>query len=442
MAGEPGTIDHQLRQAAAERGDSPFLEFRNERLTYGALEAASARVANGLLELGVSPGENVALFMGNRTEFVLGWMGAGRAGMPVIPVNAGLKGDGLAHVIDHSDAVTLVVEEELLGEVLAVRDRMPKIRNLVVAGGEVPSGAVSWMDVAQGAPGGPDVATGPDDPMMIMYTSGTTGLPKGVVIRHSRIMAPHLLMMLCGVTPDDVPYTCLPLFHANAALISFWGAFNLGTRLVLSRRFSASRLWDEVRASGATTFNALGAMMTILWKQPPRPDDADNPVRLLVSAACPKDIMRPFEARFGLTIIEAYGTVEGGLTIAGPEAPPGSIGKPVAGFDMAVIDDDGNPCPPNVVGELVSRPAGSAATVEYFKNEEAAAKKTAGGWLHTGDRAYVDDEGWFWFVDRGEHFMRRRGENISSTEVEAVIERHPDVLECAAYGIPSELGED
>jgi crotonobetaine/carnitine-CoA ligase len=183
-------------------------------------------------------------------------------------------------------------------------------------------------------------------------------------------------------------------------------------------------------------------MLPILYKQPPRADDASHPCRMVLSAACPKEIWTQFEDRFGVSIVEFYGTVEGGLTLAGPGCPPGSIGREVAGNEIRIVRDDGSNCESGEVGRLIARPTGQPASVRYYKDESASAAKVVGGWLHTGDRAYRDTDGFLWYVDRDDHFIRRRGENISSVEVEAAVEQHPNILECAAYALPSELAED
>lgn len=439
-----GTVGGNLLDASSERGDRPFLLFEDDVYTYADMEARSARVANGLREVGVAQHDNVALLLPNSPEFLFTWFGAARVGAPVVPVNVALKGDSLVHVVDHSDAKTLVVHADYLDQVARVRDRLPKISTVVVAGDDpgTVAGSVAWDEVAQADGGDPDAEVAPTDLMMVMYTSGTTGLPKGVTIPQMQTLGGSLLCAFAGLNGDDVFYTCLPLFHANAAIISIWGAFGLGTRIALGRRFSASRFWDDTRRYGATQFNALGAMMPILFKQPPRPDDVDNPVRLVLSAACPREIWEPFETRFGVDIVEFYGTVEGGLTMAGPDAPPGSIGKPLPINEMKVMRENDEECGPGEIGELVSRPMGGAAAVTYYKNAEASAAKTRGGWLRSGDLAYVDEDGWLWFVDRKTDSMRRRGENISSFEVERVLNRHPDVLESGVYAVPSDVGED
>lgn len=442
MALADGTVGSELVKARDCRGDNPFLMFGDDVYTYADMEERSARVANGLRDLGVTRGSNIAMIMPNSPEFLWAWFGASRVGAPVVPVNTALKGDGLVHIVDHSDSETLVVHAELVDRFLAVRDRLPKLQRVVVVGGDA-GDDVSWEGLLQAPAESPDdESIQAADLMMVMYTSGTTGLPKGVVIPQQQIVGVPFLAAFAGLNSDDVFYTCLPLFHANAALISIWGAFGLGTKVALSPRFSASRFWDEIRRYGATEFNALGAMMPILYKQPERPDDADNPCRLVVSAACPKEIWEDFERRFGVEIVEFYGTVEGGLTMAGPDAPVGSIGKPLPINEMRVVRDDDTDCDPMEVGEIISRPAGGPPTVQYYKNPEATAEKIKGGWMRSGDLAYADEEGYLWFVDRKKDSMRRRGENISSFEVEKTINEHPDVLESAVYAVPSELGED
>ena len=224
-----------------------------------------------------------------------------------------------------------------------------------------------------------------------------------------------------------------------------WMALVSDTTVALAERFSASRFWDDVRQHQATFTLFLGAMIPILHKQPPHPDDPANPLRIALSAAAPRTIWEEFEQRFQVKIVELYSQTEGGFLLnsdAKTEGKVGSMGKPSAAFEMKVVDEHDRELLPGAVGELVYRPAGGASLVEYYKNPEATAEKTRGGWIRSGDLAYQDDDGYFFFVDRKNDFMRRRGENISSFEVEKIINNHPSVLESAAYAIPSELGED
>jgi crotonobetaine/carnitine-CoA ligase len=215
--------------------------------------------------------------------------------------------------------------------------------------------------------------------------------------------------------------------------------------VALAERFSARRFWQDVRKYNATFTLFLGAMIPILVKQEAHPDDADNPLRIALSAAAPKTIWEEFEQRFNTRIVELYSQTEGGFMIntdAQAEDKIGSMGKAGATYDMRVVDDHDNELPPGEVGELIYRPKGDSTLTEYYKNPEATEAKTRGGWIRSGDLAYKDEDDYFFFVDRKNDFMRRRGENISSFEVEKIVNSHPKILESAAYAIPSELGED
>jgi crotonobetaine/carnitine-CoA ligase len=236
----------------------------------------------------------------------------------------------------------------------------------------------------------------------------------------------------------------LPLFHIGGQNM-VWMALVSDTTVALAERFSASRFWQDVRAYDATFTLFLGAMIPILHKQPLRHDDHANPLRIALSAAAPRTIWEEFERRFDVKIVELYSQTEGGFLLnadAKAEGKVGAMGKPSAGYEMKVVDEQDRELPPGAVGELIYRPAAGSALTEYYKNPEATAEKTRGGWIRSGDLAYQDDDGFFFFVDRKNDFMRRRGENISSFEVEKIINSHPQVLESAAYAIPSELGED
>jgi crotonobetaine/carnitine-CoA ligase len=281
---------------------------------------------------------------------------------------------------------------------------------------------------------------------MLMYTSGTTGFPKAVVNR-VRPGGPQGIRALASLwmKPDDVLFTCLPLFHANALSLTAAPAMVFGVPFGLEKRFSASRFWEPIRRWGVTVFNALGAMLPILMKQPERADDADNPVRLVLSAACPKTLWRAFERRFAVEITECYGAVDGGgvMIFNRGDAPVGSVGKLPPTTDWKLVDDVDRAVAPGEIGELVTRvPVGAGQVVEYYKNPEASAAKVRAGWIRSGDLFTADAEGNLFFVDRKTDSIRRRGENISSWDVETAIEKHPDVAECAAFGVPSELGED
>jgi crotonobetaine/carnitine-CoA ligase len=449
MAEETFSLAKVLRDKAASQGDKVFLLFEDDKITYAQLNRRINRVANGLSGLGLAPGDGIALMMPNHPDWLYAFFATQKLGAYCVPVNTALKGEGLEYILNHSEAKALFIAAELLPAILPLREKLPAIKHLIVDTAEapadftIPPGATTLADLMKAPEQEPNVPVNPDAIASLLYTSGTTGLPKGVVFRY-RAMG-MFAAFAAGYQPDDILYTCLPLFHANALFLSTIRGLVGGFTVALGRRFSASRFWEDIRRHRATTFNALGAMIPILLKQPPRPDDRDNPVRLVFSAATPAWAWEQFEKRFGVTVWEGYGAVDGGgFSLFNPgTAPKGSMGKPPPGVEARIIDDNGNQCPTGEAGNLIFKIDNPAARrVEYFKNPNASDGKMRDGWFYTGDMAYRDAEGNFFFADRKTDSMRRRGENISSYEVEKIVNQHPAVLESGAFGVPSELGED
>ncbi|MGE0218870.1 AMP-binding protein, partial [Mycolicibacterium sp.] len=284
------------------------------------------------------------------------------------------------------------------------------------------------------------------DTAALLYTSGTTGKSKARVLSHRYFTSQaRIAIRDFGLRHDDVLYCPFPLFHADATALTTVPALLLGATAAIGRRFSASGFWGEVRETGATVFDFMGATLSILAKAEPRPDDADNPVRLAWGVPVPESV-EAFEKRFGLTVVELYGSVEANIPITqryDQPRVPGSCGRVIDEFDVRIADEDDEPVAPGVVGELLIRPKVPFSTFSgYFENAEATITAQRNMWFHSGDLAKIDTEGNVFFVGRKKEAIRRRGENISSFEVEESVREHPAVLDCAAFGVRSDLTEE
>ncbi|MDD5711428.1 MAG: AMP-binding protein [Smithellaceae bacterium] len=441
-----------LEEKAARYKDRVFLMFEDKTFTYRQMNENANRVGNYFLSLGAGLGTGVAILMDNSPRFLDIFMGIQKIGMYAVPVNTSLKGESLLYILNHCDARYLVVDDTHLETLGKIADRLENIEAVIVnpAGASRPTYPAGYrvLDEAYEMPSvNPGVGYRKDDICFITYTSGTTGLPKGVVYRY-RKSSVKLLSLVAQMLyrKSDILYTGMPLFHGNALFVTVTSALHVGGKVALVRKFSASRFWDDIRKYNATTFNTIGAMIPILMKQPEKPTDRQHKVRFIISAACPADLWEKFEKRFGLTIYETYGAVDGGgKTILNlGTAPIGSIGKPPMKVRYRLVDANLNDVPEGDPGELVfpTSKKKSTSSVEYYKNEKASSEKMSGGYIFTGDLVRRDKEGFLYFIGRNTESMRIKGENVSAFEVEQAIQKHPDVLEAAVYAVPSELAED
>ena len=423
----------------------------DEVRTYRQLWQNGQCLAQRLIALGLRPGDHFALLMANHAEFVDAMVAASISGTVFVPIDPRTKGDKLAFMLDNALCKGAIAADYALGNLVAVRGRL---RNLAwvmsLRSNELAKEACNYQDVLPyegmlpGVLADLEIATrDPASAMQLIFTSGTTGDPKGIVMTHARYCSTAAVVpKLFGYTKDDRPYSGLSLTHANAQLITLGASLALGMRAVLSRRFTKSRLWDITRAYGCTTFTLLGGMTTAIYSEPRKPNDADNPVRFVISAGMPAAIWEDFERRFDVQILEFYGAAEGGMTVKPVGVGPiGSIGKVVPTLQYRIVDEEGNDCAIGATGELLFRHAdGSPFNVEYFDNPKASLQKCAGGWLHMGDIVHQDENHWLFFDFRQGGGIRRNGDFVSPAFVEKAIAECPEVDDVYVYGVAMTSG--
>ncbi|PKB80229.1 MAG: hypothetical protein BZY88_09205 [SAR202 cluster bacterium Io17-Chloro-G9] len=458
-----------LDAAAAREPGKIFVEMSGQKLTYRRFQDDVMRAAGMFQALGVGHGDRVCLFMPNCVEYLYCWFGLALLGAIGVPINTAYKRDESAYILNDSQAKCMVSHRSLLPVAHEAADLAPGLEHRLVVEAD-PLAEEDVHPVGKGASGGvhpgwssfaelmsaagalssrPRVA--PHDVSMLVYTSGTTGNPKGVMVTHLMyVSAGQGFAHWTQATPQDRFFTCLPYFHANVQYYSTMGAMAAGATLVVVDRFSASRFWDQVRAAEATVVNFIGMMMPVLAKQDPAPADRENRVRLFYgSPAFSPEFLEDFQERFGTDVIVGFGMTEtcfgtiegiGQIRRAGSSGSPRRHPDPAFTNQVRIVDDAGEPVELGTTGEITVK--NPAVMPGYWRNEEQTRQALRQGWLFTGDLGWMDEDGFLYFVDRKKDVIRRRGENISSQEVEDVIKRHTNVLDCAVIGVPSELGED
>jgi crotonobetaine/carnitine-CoA ligase len=425
----------------------------DEVRTFAELQDNANRIAASLVARGMERGDRFALMMRNHPEFVETMIAASITGCVFVPIDPRTKGEKLTYMLRNAGCRGVVCADYSLREVLDARQANPDVGwILALMTGEVGSESLALGD-ADGVESLAEVLSKPastvgvrletpTDPLQIIYTSGTTGDPKGVVFPNARFGGYAAVGLLAGYQPDERPYTGLSLTHGNAQAVTLGPALAMELRAVFSRRFTKSRLWDVCRRHGCTAFSLLGGMSTAIYSEPRRENDADNPVRRVMSAGMPAAIWESFAERFHVEILEWYGAVEGGLAYNPVGVGPmGSFGKPPPGLEMKILDDKDVECPSGVQGEVCSRPLdGTSASVEYHENPDASEKKTRGGWLRSGDIGHTDDEGWLFFDYRKGGGIRHNGDFVSISFVEKAIAEVPSVTDVFIYGVEAASG--
>ncbi|GGO20656.1 ATP-dependent acyl-CoA ligase [Microbispora rosea subsp. aerata] len=453
-----------LRHQASRRPDATFLIAPEEgrQWTYAEMLEAAERVSGGFLAAGASTGDRVLIMAANSSQFIRTWLGSAVAGLVEVPINTAYEGEFLRHQSVTVAPRWAVIDDVFAERFAAIREHVASIEKFwVVDTGRVDTAleilrgngwaAEPWNAFEEATPkAGEEPA--PSDLASIFFTSGTTGPSKGVAMPHAQMyFFGDEVVSLTRLTAEDTYFTCTPLFHGNAQFMAAYPAMIAGARLVVRPKFSASRWIDHLREHDVTVTNLLGVMMDFVWKQPPRDDDRDNRLRAVFAAPTASSILREFKDRFGIeAFVEVFGLTETSAPILSPygeERPPGAAGLQAADwFDIRLVDPETDEeVPVGEVGELVVRPKHPwTCSMGYYGMPDKTVEAWRNLWFHTGDALRKDADGWFYFVDRYKDALRRRGENISSYEVEQAILQHDAVLECAVIGVAAgiEAGED
>ena len=438
-----------------------FVEMSGRELTYTEFRQSVWETAALFQSMGVGKGDRVCLLLPNCLEFMYCWFGLSLLGAISVPINTAYKRDETAYILNDAESCALVTHESLAEVAQQAANLATSVRHRLLVTGEGSSsaslrpGQEGWTIFSQVLsrmrPLESASPVSPNDISMLVYTSGTTGTPKGVMVTHQMyVAAGQGFASWTQATPEDRFFTCLPYYHANVQYYSTMGAMAAGATLVVVDRFSASRFWRQVRQARATVVNFIGMMMPVLAKQPESPSDRDNLVRLFYgSPSFAPEFLAAFQERFGTDIIVGFGMTEtcyGTIETIGETRRPGSSGQPRQHPDSRFVNqvriagaETGETVGLDTVGEITIK---NPATMRgYWRNEEQTRQSLRDGWLFTGDLGWMDGDGFLYFVDRKKDIIRRRGENISSQEVEDVIKRHAEVIDCAVIAVPSELGE-
>ena len=459
-SGSQSTIPELLFARLESDPHSDYLDVCGDTVSAADVHDVAARLASSLRTLGVVQGDRVATLIENSIEGVFAWWGIILSGAIAVPINTAYKGDYLRHQLSDSGSKVVIVASEFFDRLEAVASTVESLVHVVVIGESAPplSGrsTVRWNDVLATEPALPSISTKPSDLGTFIYTGGTTGLSKGCMLSHNYHEALTRQIGICWErTADDVVWTPLPLFHFNAITTAVMGPLVFGGRSAIYRRFSVSNFWPEMNRVGATITSTLGTMAYLLAHDVDRPEmprsgapEANTSLRLLGAAPMPVEVDDIIKNRFGLTTFSgAYGVTEASLI---SWQPPGGYNKPNAAgvindeyFDVRIFDDDDNEVPRGSRGEIVIRPKRPEVMFAgYWGRPEVTVESSRNWWYHTGDVGIIDEDDFLFFVDRKADYLRRRGENIASFEVESVIMGHGQIADVAVHAVPSPLTED
>ena len=443
-----------LENHAKKNADKPFIQFEDGPIhTYSQAHALSNRVGNAYAAQGVLFGDNIALMLNNCLEYLWCWIGLSRIGAVPVAINTALKGSFLTHVLTNAGSRVGIFDEMYLELLEDIEDTIPELAIVYVLG-DIKKAKLkrievrSFEDIMDHRPDDIQVDVTYHDTAAIMFTSGTTGPSKGVVMPHAHLyLFGECLRSHMQITSEDKYYITLPLFHAQGLAMMTYGTMIAGASAVLTRGFRASTWISDIKKYGATLTNLLGAMNDFVLAQPKSSKDQDNQLRMVCALPVSDQTLKQLKERFNIPkFFEAYGMTECNIPIARPfEAPDkaGCSGKIWTDYFEVIIADPGTDeqLPLGQVGEILVRPKEAFGFMQHYNGmPEKTVETWRNMWFHTGDAGRLDEDGYIWYIDRINDTIRRRGENISSYEVETVLLEHPSIIEAAAVAVKADVG--
>jgi crotonobetaine/carnitine-CoA ligase len=448
------TLTGLVQRQAEAHGEREFMSFEHgTMLTFAALHNDSDQLARNLASLGVAPGDRVMVMLKNRIEFMLAMIAIMKLGAIFVPVNTELKGAFLQHQLRNSEPRAIFLDHDLRDAFDAVEPAGETLTAVIHVAGDVPEHPAAVFAGAQtmtfealtqltGSADDVLLTAQPQDIACIMYTSGTTGPSKGVLMPHAHCyLFGHGMAQTMEMTQEDCQYVCMPLFHAMGLLLQVLSSLITGSKVFCIERFSPARWLDDIRTCGATVSNALGVIPEFIFRSPATEFDLDNKLRTVMAVPIAAEWGEAMEQRFGFKFKQGYGMTEVNITCyTKPDDPlsPGMAGHILDDFfEVRIVNAQTDAVmPQGEIGEIVVRPKVPFCFNQgYYRMPEITAEAWRNLWFHSGDAGYFDDQGRLFYADRIKDRIRRRGENISSFEIEQVLNDHPDIIESAVVGI-------
>lgn len=449
------TLRDLLNEKVTMHRNKTFLLFedKDERcseLTYGEFAEQVNRLSQVFMDFGVTKGKHVTLHLPNSLEFITSWFALANIGAIMVPTNPLSTSDEMEYVLNHSESVLLITEEEYMNK-FANLDKLPNLKQILLVrykGKDFNAQDLNRL-IAISKPDIPDIQLDSGDIAAMLYTSGTTSKPKGVQITHSNyIYTGELMSKSIRLSPNDRQFIVLPLFHGNAQYYSTMSALTVGASIAIAERFSASRYFKQAKKLGVTVGSLFAAPIRMILAQDYNPTDINHSMRIIWYAQMiSEQQIIQFEEKYKVPLLQMYGMTE---TVGVPLMNPidgirknMSVGKPTIGYEVRVVDDEGNDVPTGQVGQIIVKGIpGRTLMKGYFKNPDATAEVLQNDWLYTGDNARIQEDGYFYFVDRIKDMIKRAGENVAANEVESILAEHPSVYEAAVIGIPDEIRDE